>query len=855
MRQQAQNDELVMGLVEAALAQPSERRDEYLRQACAGNTELFDQVWDYVQWENRMQGFLSAPLYALDLFDAALEPGELLDSRFRMIRQAGEGGMALVYEAIDEKLEKRIAVKVPKAGFHQRLTPEVRHATEIAHDNICRIFEIHTASTDRGDIDFVTMEFLEGETLAERLRRGPLPEREAREIARQLVSGVAAAHRHRIIHRDLKSNNVILTRSADGKIRAVITDFGLASGGAWQQSSEAGNSGVSGGTPAYMAPELWKGHKASAASDIYALGVIFYEMLSGSLPAEGRKSQSVHPRWDRVIQCCLASDPARRFASAEEIEEALAPRSLKWLIAAAAGVVLACAAGIGAWEVATAPKEAVRLAVAPVEGAGDANLARSLAAELSHLKGNEHTKFTLLPASKAGEATHVLHASLRPENGRLLLHAQVTDAQSSVDVKKWDAEYSPGQTKYIPVALAGVVSGTFHLAPITENATVNAAARADYQKGMAAARWDSKADEAIADFQRAVAADSDSPLAYAGLAEADWFKFFHARDPSWLARAATAERQAELRNPDLAPVHRILGLLVYHSGRYDEAIAEYERAIELEPNNSDGYRRLAMAYDANNETDQALANYQRAAGIEPQYYANHEALGAYWFSRGDYSRSAQYFSKAVQLAPGEPLPRFGLGSTYKNLGDFAKAETAFRSALGIQVTQAELRELGSALMYEGKDKDAIPYLERASGPGDLSYICWMKLGVAYRRTGQSARSAQANARGLAAAREQVERNPRDGLAHSFLAYLHSRLADNANADSEIQQALQLSPNDGDVLWMAAATYEALGLHDRTIEVLTKAPHAVLADLSRWPDLADLNKDPRFIELLGPKQYR
>jgi serine/threonine protein kinase len=138
--------------------------------------------------------------------------------------------MAIVYEAIDEKLGRRIAVKCAKAGFRTRLTPEVIAATKIAHDSVCKIFEIHTAATNRGEIDFITMEFLDGPTLTERLRDGPLPEREARIIAQQLCPGLAAAHRSHVIHGDLKSNNVILTKAADGSHRAVITDFGLAHG-------------------------------------------------------------------------------------------------------------------------------------------------------------------------------------------------------------------------------------------------------------------------------------------------------------------------------------------------------------------------------------------------------------------------------------------------------------------------------------------------------------------------------------------------------------------------------------------------------------------------------------------------
>src|ERR1044071_2660396 len=268
----APDDERVMQLVEMALARPASEREPYLRSTCGRHADLFGEVWDYVQSEERMSGFLLDPLFPPLSSEHPFEPGELLDGRFRIVREVAQGGMGIVYEATDEKLDRRVALKCAKAGFHNRLPPEVRNATPISHPHVCKIFEIHTASTALGEIDFLTMEFLDGETLAERLARGPLPEAEARMLALQLCAGLGAAHRNLVIHGDLKSNNVILSRGADGTTRAVITDFGLARtpGGA----QRAMQSGQLGGTPDYMAPELWKGEKATAASDIFALGVI-----------------------------------------------------------------------------------------------------------------------------------------------------------------------------------------------------------------------------------------------------------------------------------------------------------------------------------------------------------------------------------------------------------------------------------------------------------------------------------------------------------------------------------------------------------------------------------------------------
>jgi len=537
------------------------------------------------------------------------------------------------------------------------------------------------------------------------------------------------------------------------------------------------------------------------------------------------------------------------------IGKARLPRSRGVLLAAAVGVVLAAVTGVGAWTIATAPKATVRLAVVPLEGAADVGLDRAVAAQLGQIKGNKQTGFKLLARGKTTGATHLLYGTLRPENGKLALHARLTDIKSGVDAKKWNTEYTPDQTKYMPVALAGMVTEAFHLLPPMTNAKVNAAARPEYDRGLAAFRWESKADEAVAAFDRAVAADPDSPLTHAWLAHAEWVKFYGTRDRAWLARTTEAERQAELCNPDLAAVHGIRGLLIYNSGRYDQALAEFQRSIELEPGVSDGYRRLARSYASNNEIDKALAAYQKALSVEPSYYRNFQDLGAFWFSRGDYSQATRYFAEAEKLAPGEPNLRFALGAAYKNLGRFTDAETEFRSMLALRPTEAAFRELGSSLMYQGKDSEAIQYLDRAVALGAENYICWMKLGIAYRRAGLIAKSKWANRQGLNAAREEVKRNARSGEAHSFLAYFYARLGENQPAELEIEQALQLSPDDGDVRWMVAVTYEALELPDKTIDVLQKAPYAVLADLSRWPDLAELNKNPRFLQLLESHETR
>jgi tetratricopeptide (TPR) repeat protein len=153
-------------------------------------------------------------------------------------------------------------------------------------------------------------------------------------------------------------------------------------------------------------------------------------------------------------------------------------------------------------------------------------------------------------------------------------------------------------------------------------------------------------------------------------------------------------------------------------------------------------------------------------------------------------------------------------------------------------------------MYQGRDREAIPYLLRALHAGPERYLWWMNLGIAYRRVNLPAESGRANRRGLELAEAELSRNPRNGYVRSFLAYLCTQLGERKRAESEIAQALQQSPNDGNTRWPAVMTYEALGRREDSLAILSASSYEVIADMSRYPDLADLHKDSRFLQLLA-----
>src|SRR5215469_11559483 len=202
-------------------------------------------------------------------------PGRLLAERYRIIALLGRGGMGEVYRADDLTLGQPVALKfIPEDATKdesvlERFRNEVRIARQVSHPNVCRVYDL-------GEVDgqtFFTMEYVDGEDLASLLRRiGRLPPDKALEVARQLCAGLAAAHAKGVLHRDLKPANIML----DGRGQAIVTDFGLAG-----LAEQIPGGDLRSGTPAYMSPEQLAGKEVTVRSDIYALGLVLYELFTG----------------------------------------------------------------------------------------------------------------------------------------------------------------------------------------------------------------------------------------------------------------------------------------------------------------------------------------------------------------------------------------------------------------------------------------------------------------------------------------------------------------------------------------------------------------------------------------------
>lgn len=333
---------------------PAAERGACVHRAAAGDEAVEREVLRLLRLDEGAEEWLAGlrPPTEVVLSAAQLHaffPGQVLAARYEIQEFLAVGGMGEVYRAHDMQLDQRIAIKVlngelATADQLSLLKREVQAARRIQHVNVCRVFDLVRTEVASGrSAVFLTMELLEGETLSQKLHReGALTERQSMPLIRQMVAALAAAHQAGVIHGDFKSANVMIVPREGGAPRAVVTDFGLArrmAPGRGQTLRSSSQSGLAGyGTPAYMSPEQIQGGKASQAADVYALGVVLYEMLTGELPygedsplamavkktreppvAPASLSPSLRRTWSAAILKCMAAEPGRRFADVRAV--------------------------------------------------------------------------------------------------------------------------------------------------------------------------------------------------------------------------------------------------------------------------------------------------------------------------------------------------------------------------------------------------------------------------------------------------------------------------------------------------------------------------------------------------------
>jgi len=592
---------------------------------------------------------------------SALRDGETLFERFKLVRLLGRGGMGEVYEARDLRLHATIALKTVRTEASpqllERLRREVQLARAVTHPNVCRVFDFHEgAGPDGKPITFITMEYLDGETLRDRLDTGPFQRKEALALLEQMADGLAAIHARGLVHRDFKPGNVMLVADA-GQLRAVVTDFGIAraakGSGGHHTGWEGTEAGAVIGSPAYMSPEQRQGSEVTAKTDIHALALVACEMLSGKLPSESGVLEGVPRTWLPTLRRALDRDPDRRPDGPRELVALLegGRRRRRWLGAAfAVGLLLIAAAAVTALRGATLVTRSDRrsIAVLPLANLGGSpdddyfgdGLTEDINTQLTQLRtlqviargSTRAFRGTTLPlreiARELGVGT-LLEGSVRRVGGRMRITAQLIDGRTEQQL--WAETYDRDVRDVLDVQtdVAAKVASALALrlspadgARLRRGATSNPDAYDSYLKGVSHAGRGTAPElqAAMSAFAHAIALDPAYALAHAQLAGVSirYGLYNQPTDGRWIEQGRNEVKRALELEPELALPHVALGQLHFsRQGGWDleGAMREFARAESLEPGSAHLWAASVLAHAG---LERAPGEAEQALKLDPQ---------------------------------------------------------------------------------------------------------------------------------------------------------------------------------------------------------------------------------------------
>jgi serine/threonine protein kinase/Tfp pilus assembly protein PilF len=640
--------------------------------------------------------------------------------RYRILDRLGEGGMGVVYRAIDERLEREVAIKLVRdellrdSTSQARFRQEARALSRLNHPGVATLFDFD----QHEGVTFLVMEFVEGQTLANLLASGPLPENRARAVMIEAAEALETAHEHGIVHRDLKPANIMITPRG----RAKILDFGLARlAPLASQTLDMGLSspGMATGTLPYMSPEQLSGGAVDARTDLYALGAVLYEMLTGARAFEG---DSMAPLMFRIVheaprpiaelrpaasaalaaiaERCLEKEPGRRFADATALLRAL--RGTEREPDAAPTAAVPTKEGP-----ATTPSGQRRirsLAVLPlqnrskdpeqeffVDGMTDALI--SDLAQIGALRVISRTtamrykdaQKPLPEIARELQVDAIVEGSTLQSGDRVRISVQLIEA--ATDRTIWSQRYERNMVDILTlqneVARAIAAEIKVQVTPeehsrLAHATPVVAAAHVAYLKGRYL--WNKYTSAslraAVEQFEESLKADPNYALAWAGLATT--YEAMANTNQLAPSEGYPKAREAALKglsiDPDNAELHMTLGYVArFYDWDWAASERRFLRALAINPGFGFGRARYANLMASLGRFDEAIVEAETAIALDPQSLIVHTAVGDVMFYARQYERSIEYYGHCLEISPEFTAARTDMARSLEHLGRYDEA--------------------------------------------------------------------------------------------------------------------------------------------------------------------------------------
>ena len=674
-------------------------------------------------------------------------------SHYKVLEKLGGGGMGVVYKAEDTKLKRLVALKFLPPDLtrdedaKERFVHEAQAASALDHLNICNIHEID--ETEDGQM-FICMAYYDGHTLKKHIARGTTSVEEAMNIAIQTAEGLAKAHAQGIVHRDIKPANIMLTN--DGVVK--IVDFGLAK---LAGMSHVTRTGTTVGTVAYMSPEQARGEPADQRSDIFSLGVLLYELVTGELPFKAEHQAALlyqvvntphkplsdvrpnlPPQFERIVNKSLEKNAPDRYQLAEELlddlklvqkelttqellKQAGVPVSMRkktmpWVISGTA--ILLIIIGIYLFYPTTRESADRRsIAVLPFANLSEDKenqyfsdgITEDIITQLSRIGDlrvisrtstmrYRGTEKTIPEIGKELDVATILEGSVRREGNQVRIVAQLVDVRN--DEHLWAETYDKELTQIFAIQsnvarrIAEALKAT--LSPIEKE------------------RIEKKATDNL-----------DAYTYY--LKGREYYYRYHKQDNE---NAIELFKKALELDPNYALAYAGLGD-AYGQGTQkfgfahdwgDSAIAASQKAISLDPNLAEAYKSLSLGYGEKGLYRKALASLYKSVELNPNYFPAVSNIGWGNWLTGRFDEALFWFNKGLTLNPAFPYTHFSIGMTYLRIGDYPKSKEWFKKALELQpdFTYGYVG-LSLAFQAEGQFEKAVEQNQKilAIAPDDL----------------------------------------------------------------------------------------------------------------------------------------